>query len=125
MSGRVRPGIYQEFARMSASFAQYERIKRRNDFKRVYEHGEKRVSSSFLLYLDVNSMRPYRRLGITVRKKIGNAVIRNRCKRIVREVFRRNKDIFPQGADVVVVIRQDMVGKRYGDVLEEMCNMFS
>jgi len=110
---------------MSASFAQYERIKRRNDFQRVYEHGEKRVSPSFLLYLDVDSMRPYRRLGITVRKKIGNAVIRNRCKRIVREVFRRNKDVFPQGADVVVVIRQDMVGKRYGDVLEEMCNMFS
>lgn len=119
------PGIYQEFARMSASFAQYERIKRRNDFKRVYEHGEKRVSSSFLLYLDVDSRRPYRRLGITVRKKIGNAVIRNRCKRIVREVFRRNKDVFPQGADVVVVIRQEMVGKRYGDVLEEMCSMFS
>ena len=115
----------QKFARMSASFAHYERIKRRNDFQRVYAHGEKRISASFLLYLDVDSRRPYRRLGVTVRKKIGHAVIRNRCKRIVREVFRRNKDVFPQGADVVVVIRQAMVGKRYDDVRQEICNMFS
>ena len=83
------------------------------------------MSSSFLLYVYIDSRRPYRRLGITVRKKIGNAVIRNRCKRLVREVFRRNKQVFPQGADVVVVIRQNMVGKRYHDVLEEMYNSFS
>lgn len=83
------------------------------------------MSSSFLLYVYVDSKRPYRRLGISVRKKIGNAVIRNRCKRLIREVFRRNKPVFPPGADIVVVIRQNMVGKRYHDVLNEMHNNFS
>jgi ribonuclease P protein component len=104
---------------MSASFAQHERIKRKSDFQRVYTQGKKRVSSSFILYCTIDSNRKYRRLGITASKKVGNAVTRNRCKRIVREVFRRNKELFLEGTDVVVIVRRDMVGKRYDSVLEE------
>lgn len=109
---------------MSESFTYSERITRKNDFARVYGQGKKIVSSSCILYIDVDSRRPQRRLGITARKKIGIAVTRNRCKRIVREVFRRNKNVFPQGADVVVVIRLGMVGKTYHDLLEEIRGIF-
>jgi ribonuclease P protein component len=76
-----------------------------------------------ILYVCVDPARQYRRLGVTVSKKVGNAVIRNRCKRIIREIFRKNKDKFPLGADVVVVVRREMVGKRYSDVLEELCSI--
>lgn len=44
-----------------------------------------------------------RRLGITVTKKVAGAVGRNRVKRVVREVFRRNRDLFPERCDVVVI----------------------
>lgn len=108
---------------MSASFAQHERIRRKNDFQRVYAQGKKVVSSSFILYLYTDSNRQYRRLGITASKKVGNAVTRNRCKRIVREVFRKNKELFPQGADVVVIVKREMASKRYSDVLEELCSI--
>ena len=47
------------------------------------------------------------RLGITVIKKIGNAVKRNRVKRLVREFFRLNKSYFPQGYDIVVAARKN------------------
>ncbi len=104
---------------MSASFARYERIRRKRDFECVYDQGKKIVSSSFVLYLFINPTRQYRRLGITVSKKVGNAVTRNRCKRVVREIFRKKKEKFPQGADVVVIVRREMVDKRYSDVLEE------
>ncbi len=105
---------------MADSFSRHERIRLKKDFKRVYEQGKKIVSPSFILYLDAgNETRQDRRLGITASKKVGNAVTRNRCKRIVREVFRRNKKLFPEGTDVVVIVRRDMVGKRYDSVLEE------
>jgi ribonuclease P protein component len=106
---------------MSASFRKYERLKHNNDFKRVYEQGKKIMSSSFVLYVDSDSKRQYRRLGIIASKKnIGNAVKRNRCKRLVRELFRRNKDKFPPGSDVIVVVKRDMVGKRYAELEEEL-----
>ena len=56
-------------------------------------------------------------------KKVGNAVTRNRCKRIVREVFRRNKEVFPQKTDIVVIVKRDMAGKCYSDVLKELCSI--
>ena len=86
----------------------------------MYQGGEKIASSSFTLYYVFESERPYRRLGITASKKVGNAVMRNRCKRLVREVFRNNKARFPEHADVVVVVSRAMVGKRYADLLEEV-----
>lgn len=105
---------------MSASFQKYERLKHNNDFKRVYEQGKKIESSSFVLYVDSDSKRQYCRLGIIASKKVGNAVKRNRCKRLVRELFRRNKEQFPPGSDVIVIVKRDMVGKQYAELEEEL-----
>ena len=60
---------------------------------------------------------PPRRLGITVTRKVGNAVERNRVKRLVREVFRRHKDAFPAHGEIVVVARTGAPGLAY-DVVE-------
>lgn len=108
---------------MSATFKKHERIKRKNDFIRAYEQGKKMVSSSFILYMFVETDRPYCRLGVSVSRKVGNAVIRNRCKRHVREIFRQNKRRFPHGADVVVVVRREMVNRQYHDLQEELCQL--
>ena len=43
------------------------------------------------------------RLGLAVSRKVGNAVVRNKMKRRLREIFRRHRDAFPYSADVVVV----------------------
>jgi ribonuclease P protein component len=50
---------------------------------------------------------PDSRLGISVHRKVGNAVHRNRIKRIVREAFRLHREIFPQSSDIVFTIRPD------------------
>jgi len=47
------------------------------------------------------------RLGITVTRKVGNAVFRNRAKRVIREAFRRKRDDLPPGTDVVVIVKRD------------------
>jgi ribonuclease P protein component len=47
------------------------------------------------------------RLGISVHRKVGNAVRRNRIKRIVRETFRLHREIFPQSSDIVFTVRPE------------------
>jgi ribonuclease P protein component len=48
-----------------------------------------------------------RRLGITASKRVGNAVVRNRMKRAVREWFRRHQDELEENVDIVVIVRRD------------------
>jgi ribonuclease P protein component len=107
----------------SASFRKHERIRHRTEFKRVYEQGKKIRSASFVLYLLHNHQQHHCRLGITASKKLGNAVLRNRCKRLVRELFRRNKEKFPPGSDVIVVVTRNMIGKHYVELEEELSNI--
>jgi ribonuclease P protein component len=83
-----------------AGLGRHERIRRRADFQLVYERGT-RVHGRFLTVFALASDRPAGRLGIAATKKLGGAVERNRAKRLIREVFRRNK-IAP-GVDVVVI----------------------
>ena len=104
----------------SASFRRHERIRQKQEFRRVYEQGKKIVSSSFVLYLLQDYQQHVRRLGITAGKKLGNAVTRNRCKRLVRELFRRNKEKFPPGSDLIVLVTRNMVGKCYTELEEEL-----
>jgi len=87
-------------------FLAAEHIRRRSDFERIYEHGTRvrgRYSTIFLLpnKLDVG------RLGIAATRKFGGAVDRNRAKRLIREVFRRNK--IAQGFDVVVIPKRELL----------------
>jgi ribonuclease P protein component len=84
-------------------FRPHERIRRRSEFQQVYDHGI-RVNGRFSLIFFLANERKNGRLGIAATKKIGGAVVRNRAKRLIREVFRRNK--FTAGFDVVVVPRR-------------------
>ena len=47
------------------------------------------------------------RIGISINRKVKGAVVRNRIKRIFKESFRRNRDIYPQKADIVIAVRPD------------------
>ena len=86
-----------------------ERIRRRPDYQLVYDRGAKvggKFSTIFILPHDGPGKRPSR-LGIAATKKLGGAVVRNRAKRVIREVFRRNK-IAP-GFDIVVVPKRPLL----------------
>src|SRR5262245_47955736 len=89
-----------------AGFSRSERIRTRADFQRVYRRGVKVHGRYFTLFLLPNDS-PLGRLGIAATRKLGGAVTRNRAKRLIREVFRRNK-VAP-GFDVVVVPRRELL----------------
>jgi ribonuclease P protein component len=60
-----------------------------------------------------------------VTKKVGNAVQRNRIKRVVREVFRRNRHLFPRSHDVVFIAKRQAVSLGYDSLLDELCGAAS
>ena len=82
-------------------FSKEERLRKRREFLGVYERGDKIQSAYFVLYMLENG-RPCHRLGITVSRKIGTAVVRNRIKRGLREIFRANKQAISPNCDLVV-----------------------
>ena len=84
-----------------------ERVRRRTDYQQIYEHGV-RVRGKYSTLIVLSNRLQIGRLGIAASKKLGGAVARNRAKRLIREVFRRNK-IAP-GFDVVVVPNRDLFG---------------
>ncbi|MGE3957857.1 MAG: ribonuclease P protein component [Vicinamibacterales bacterium] len=89
-----------------ARFRTSERIKRRSDYQKVYDRGVKVHTKTFTLFRLPNGLE-VGRLGIAATRKLGGAVVRNRAKRLVREVFRRNKPA--KGCDVVIVPRRELL----------------
>ena len=88
----------------ACSFKKAERVLKRADFERLSKHGRRIRRDHFVVYYCRNS-RGDLRLGVTVSKKVGRAVIRNRVKRLVRESFRLNKALFDHACDMNVVAR--------------------
>jgi ribonuclease P protein component len=82
------------------------KLRRRAEFTRVYDRGARfrgRFITCFALLNELGSPR----LGIAASQKIGNAVARNRAKRLVRELFRGSKPL--KGLDIVVIPRREML----------------
>ena len=81
-------------------FRPQDRIRKRSEYKAIYDRARKIPSRSFVLFVTQNDLgRP--RLGITVTRQVGGAVSRNRAKRLVREIFRHHKSEL-QDVDIVV-----------------------
>lgn len=81
------------------------RIKKNSDFQAIYKKGKSVANRQFVVYTKVNKELTHFRLGISVSKKIGNAVVRNRIKRAIRENFKVHKDdLIP--IEIVVIARR-------------------
>src|ERR1700687_2123630 len=89
------PGIRERFP-------QSLRLRRREEFLRIQRQGIK-VSTDPLLPLALRNTGAVTRLGVTVSTKLGNAVVRNQIRRRLREIFRRHRQLLPQGIDVVLI----------------------
>lgn len=109
--------------RTSESFPPAVRVRRRGEYRLVQTHGRRVQAPHFVLMVRARGDDGAARLGITVTRKVANAVGRNRVKRVVREVFRKNRALFPTGADVVVLAKSGAPKLGYAEVLGEIAKV--
>lgn len=99
-----------------------ERLRCPRAYRRVFQQGKKLVSPLFVLYI-LPASQPHSRLGLAVSKRIGSAVVRNRVKRRLREVFRRHKDLLDPPCDIVVVARSAAADAPASVYTEQYCRL--
>jgi ribonuclease P protein component len=92
------------------AFPKSKRLRKRREFLPVQESGSRIALPSCIVLLAARRDDRPARLGITVTRKFGDAVRRNRAKRLIREAFRRSPELFPGGIDVVVIPKMSAVG---------------
>jgi ribonuclease P protein component len=88
---------------MRFSFPKKKRLVSNRQFKAVLAHGRRLGNGLLRLYMAENDC-GYPRLGVSVSKSCGNAVVRNRLKRLLREAFRQSQDLIPAGFDYLLMI---------------------
>ena len=79
-------------------------LKENHEFRRLYQKGTSAVGGCMVVYCRKNRL-GHNRLGLTASVKLGHAVVRNRARRRLREVFRLNSGRLRQGYDIILVAR--------------------
>lgn len=100
------------------SLSKRERLLKGWEFKAVFDKGW-RIDKRFFVIYGIKNLLGFTRIGLSVpKKKVGTAVKRNRVKRILREVFRRNKERFLKSHDIVVVAKKGAEGLSFKEAEE-------
>ncbi len=88
------------------TFPPSRRLRRPQDFDRVYAQNQRAGDTCLLLLAAVNSI-GRTRIGLSVSRKHGNSVARHRLKRLLREAYRLEQDSVPEGLDLVLIPKQN------------------
>lgn len=98
------------------------RLKRRKDFTKVYKKGRSVGGRSVVLCYR-KTTEPCFRVGFTVSKKVGKAVVRNKIRRRLREIARLNRQMFAANYDYVFIARRGIVNTAYKDLEKEVLSL--
>ena len=101
-----------------------ERLGKKSEFKECFRSGRRIRIPGLLIIMRPNNL-PYRRIGLSVGRRFGKAVIRNRAKRIIRELFRRNKEKLPEGHDFVFIPQEDFLKIKWKEHVRHLRDAFS
>ena len=104
-------------------FPRRERLTRRSEFLRAYQEGARWTSGPFVCYI-VRQAGQGRKLGCAVSRKVGRAVVRNRIKRYIREVYRRHRSRLIDDIHLVVVARATSTDMNYDECAAAMQRIF-
>jgi ribonuclease P protein component len=91
------------------TFTRADRLRKRPEFVHLSKTGRRVQNSHFIVLFNTGHHRRSR-LGVTVTKRVGNAVTRNRIKRLLREYFRSNKDAVGANLDINIIAKKEAIG---------------
>jgi len=107
----------------SFSFRKSDRLLKRGEFLRISRFG-KRVQNRHFIAVFLPASFERTRLGITVTKRVGNAVIRNRIKRFVREYFRHHRHDIAGNRDINIIAKNEAAKLSRGETAQSLQNVF-
>ncbi|MCD6518565.1 MAG: ribonuclease P protein component [Anaerolineae bacterium] len=100
------------------------RLTRTKDFQRTVREGQCYSNQMAVLCKHPNGL-PHSRFGFSVSRRLGKAVVRNRIKRLLREVIRLHLDLVAPGWDIVIIARKSIVGANYWTVEQAVTELLS
>ena len=100
----------------SLGFPRDRRLKQQGEFARARAQGQRVVCGCLIANVLARPELPAARLGVVTSKKVGNAVVRNRARRLMRESFRLHQHELSAVVDVVLVARPSIAGKKLAEV---------
>lgn len=98
------------------------KIRKGWEYRFIYRNGRRKANRYVVLYYIKNNL-GYSRFGISVSRKLGGAVRRNRIKRIFREIVRLREDAKGMGIDMVIVAREGMIGVNFKEANDAFGNL--
>ncbi|WP_164670563.1 ribonuclease P protein component [Virgibacillus doumboii] len=101
------------------------RIKDNEAFQHVFKHGKSFANRQLVIYYIAKSDQDHFRIGLSVGKKIGNAVTRNRIKRYLRQAFHELEGKIKYSHDIVIIARQPTKKMNYHDVKKSLIHLLS
>ena len=100
------------------------RIRKNNEYRVVYKRGKSFSNELLVLYIYGNKLN-YNKIGVSVSKKVGKSVIRNRVRRLIYETYRLNSDNMKQGYDLVFIARNPSKDKSYYEIEKALINLLN
>jgi ribonuclease P protein component len=111
---------------VSEKFSRDDRLRKRREFEECYASGVRVSGRHVQVFVLAESSRDRLRLGISVSKRVGNAVSRNRVRRRLREIFRRSRGLLPnRGAAIVVNARPSAAAASFQELSEDYARAVS
>lgn len=107
-------------------FPKAERLRSDREYREVVRKGERATTPHFTVYRDYRANaeadrgEARRKVGISVGKRVGGSVLRNRLKRLLREFYRHHKDAFPEGTRTAIVARKAPPGGTLDAISREL-----
>ena len=99
-----------------------ESLKKNFDFQKVYREGKSYANRYLVMYVLKNGTE-YNRIGISVSKKVGNSIVRHRLKRLIKEAYRLQEDMFHSGLDIVVIARMSAKDISYQETVSALLHL--